>query len=141
MSDTQKPKIFTILKIVGFICIPVAIVGFILSASNFGNFDNNLFMVGGIVGALSFVLGVNCLIFGFLPEIKKVGVKTVKYLQEENKEDLTDLASTAADITKDAVTKTTKAVREGWVGTEYCKYCGQKIDADSRFCKHCGKEL
>ena len=36
-----------------------------------------------------------------------------------------------------------EAVKEGFasngVKTMYCKFCGAKIDNDSKFCKECGK--
>jgi phosphate/sulfate permease len=66
-----------------------------------------------------------------------------KYIQKENQNDLKEIVNTTADIAKDAVTTTTKAVAHGITNEEtmFCKHCGAKIDVDSKFCKSCGKEL
>ena len=140
MSDNKKPKYFLVLKIVGFIFLIVGIAGAVISGLNFGNFDNNLFMVGGIMASVGFFVGFVCFIIGFMPEIQRIGVKTSKYIQEQNKEDLTDIANTSADISSEAITKSAKAVKKGLEGTKFCKHCGKEIDADSKFCSYCGKE-
>ena len=85
-------------------------------------------------------LAVICLVSGFSPEIAKLSTKTQKYIQEENKEDLTDIASAKADISGEAITKVSKSIKKGFKDTKYCKYCGAEIDADSSFCKECGKK-
>lgn len=139
MSD-KKPKHFITLKIVGFIGIAVAIIGFILSVTGFGDFESNNFMIGGALACLGLFVSVPCLVLGFGPEISKMNVKTQKWIQDQNKEDLTDIASTKADINKEAITTTIKAVKDGLQNEIYCKHCGEKIDADSKFCKACGKE-
>ena len=66
--------------------------------------------------------------------------KSMRYIQEENRDDLTALASHAAEIASDAVTTTASAVAEGMRATKFCKHCGEKIDADAKFCPACGKE-
>ena len=83
------------------------------------------------------------LFVGFSPNIMSMNAKTVKYMQQENKEVLKDIATTSAEISEEAIVKKTKAVKKGLVSKEtmYCKHCGQEIDADSKFCKKCGKEL
>ena len=86
-------------------------------------------------------LGVSCLVMGFKPEITKHTIKTTKYIQEENKEELKEMLLTTAEIHSEAVTTTAKAVKAGMSDTMYCKHCGQKIDSNSKFCKYCGKEI
>ena len=98
-------------------------------------------MIGGllaVIGTMATSLGI---VIGFGPEIAKARVKTARYIQEENKDDLTAIASNSAEITKDAVTTTADAIREGMQATKYCKHCGAQIDADAKFCTACGKEL
>ena len=56
------------------------------------------------------------------------------------KEDLKDIVSTSAEIHKDAITSTAKAVKEGLKDTMFCKHCGNEIDVDSKYCRFCGKE-
>ena len=76
----------------------------------------------------------------FRPEIAKLSMKTAKYVQEENKEDLTDMADTGADIISDAVKKVASSVNDGMRKSKFCKHCGAEIDEDSRYCSRCGKE-
>ena len=141
MSDNNnKPTHLFILKVVGFIGIFVAIVGFVLTFKGFGDFEHNYFMIGGFMATMGGFVGVSCLIFGFRPEMMKLSTKTAKYIQEENKEDLADIADTGAEIMSGAVKKTAKAVKEGLKDTKFCKYCGAEIDEDSIFCSKCGKE-
>lgn len=138
----DKPKIFLIVKIVAFIMLIVGLILIILGTAvypdaTFSDMPNmGLFMPGIFLTFFS----IPCFVWGFTPELHKVGIKTKKYLQEENKGDLTDMASTSADITSGAATKTAKAVKDGLKDTKYCRYCGEQIEADSKFCKHCGKE-
>ena len=141
MSNNNKPKYFIVFKIVGFIGIILAIIGFILACKGFGDFESNNFMIGMFLGPIGMFLAFTSLIIGFRPELTKLSTKSVKYIQEENKEDLKDIVTTNAQITKDAVTTTVQAVKEGIEDQIYCKYCGNKIDKDSVFCKHCGKKI
>ena len=136
----KKPKHFLIFKILGIIGLIVAIFGIVLTFTGFGNFESNKFMLGGILTSFGFILGFVGLIIGFSPEIAKMNTKSIKYIQGENKEDLTDIANNTADITSGAVTKTARAVKEGLTETVFCKHCGAKIDNDSKFCSFCGKK-
>ena len=68
-------------------------------------------------------------------------IKAQKYMLEENEEMLKDINRKTANISKDGVEITARAVKKGFSGeTNYCKHCGNSIDADSKFCKVCGKE-
>ena len=140
----QKPIIFLILKILAPLFLAVAITGIVLSVKGFGDFESNNFMLGGILTTFGFFLTFACAIFGFSPEIRKLSIKTQKYQIEENKQDLTDIANTTAEIHKDAVKTTASAIKDGLTEDTdpqmYCKHCGAQIDANSRFCKVCGKE-
>ena len=71
----------------------------------------------------------------------EIGVKTTKGIIDENEDDLRDIATKGADISKGAITTTARAIKEGLTDEEiYCKHCGTSIDSDSTFCKKCGKE-
>ncbi len=143
--NTPKPKIFTVLKIVAPIAAIVGITLIILSTAVFPE------MRGGIAfgprpallvpGLFTTFFSIPMFAIGFYPEIHKTSIKTEKYLQETNKKDLTAIADNSADISSHAITKTTRAVKEGFRDkTIFCKHCGSTIDADSKFCKKCGKE-
>lgn len=137
----KKPSHFLVFKIIGFIGVAVGIFGFVLSFSNFGNFGNNLFMIGGFLGMIGMFVGIVGLFNGFRPELSKMGIKSAKYIQEENKEDFKDMANTTVDITSEAITKVTRSIKNGLEEEKvYCKHCGSLIDADSKFCRECGKE-
>lgn len=94
-------------------------------------------------------------------------IRATKYMVEESKNDLADIASAAsgavirgkkktldenedvlrematkeANISKEKIETTVRAIKKGFTDeTMYCKHCGASIDCDSRFCKKCGKE-
>ena len=76
----------------------------------------------------------------FRGKIMSRQIKSTKYMMDESKEDLKSIANTTADISNEAITKTTRAVKKGLKDTIFCKHCGAEIDSDSTFCKSCGKE-
>ena len=140
MNNNNKPKHFMVFKIIGFIGIILAIIGFVLTFVGFGDFESNNFMIGGFMGALGLFIGISCLMIGFRPEITKMSTKSAKYIQQENKEDFRDIASNTADIASEAITKTTTAIKKGLDNKIFCKFCGEKIDSNSKYCNKCGKE-
>ena len=137
----KKPGHFLVFKIIGFIGVAIAVIGLINLFNGFGNFGSNNFLVGMFMMPIGFFIGFTFLMLGFRPEISKMATKSVKYIQQENKEVLKDIASTNAEINSDAVTTTARAIKEGLKNTIFCKHCGKEIDADSKFCRYCGKEL
>ena len=72
----------------------------------------------------------------------EIGVKTAKGVIDENEDDIRHVVSKTADMSKDAITTTTRAIKKGLTEEEsvYCKHCGESIDSDSTFCKACGKK-
>ena len=137
----NKPKHFLIFKIIGFLGILIAITGIVFFITGFGDFETNNFMIGMFMFPIGVFIGIFGLITGFRPEISKISTKTIKYIQEENKEDLQDIMNNTAEIAADAVTMTAKAVKDGLQNSIYCKHCGKEIDADSAYCRYCGKKL
>ena len=137
----KKPIIFLIFKILGFLGICMAVAGFFLTIVGFDDFESNNFMIGGLMVAFGLFFGVSLLVVGFSPDIAKFGARTMKYIQSQNKEELTEISTTSAQISRDAVTILSSAVKDGFSKeTIFCKHCGKAIDADSKFCSHCGKE-
>jgi ribosomal protein L33 len=137
----KKPTHFHIFKLVGVVGVITAVVGIVLAVSGFGDFETNNFMIGGLLTVIGMMATAIGIMIGFGPEIAKARVQTARYIQEETKDDLTAIASNSAEITKDAVTTTAEAIREGMEIKKYCKHCGAKIDSDAKFCTACGKEL
>jgi hypothetical protein len=137
----QKPLHFLILKIVGFLLLAVVITGIGFVFTGFGDFSSNNFMIGGLMVTFGLFGAALCLFVGFSPELSRMQTKSARYIQNENKDDLKEIAATSAEIASDAVSITARAVREGLRDTIFCKHCGKEIDADSKFCSHCGKML
>lgn len=146
--DNKKPKHFLIFKIIGFTMLAIGVILLItafsidvpdMSSSNWFEMESK--KSGTIFGGVACcMVSVAFLVAGFRPEISKMMTKSAKYIQEENKEDLTDIASNTADIAGDAITKVTKSIKKGIKDTKFCKHCGEEIDKDSKFCSKCGKE-
>lgn len=141
-KDT-KPKIFLVLKIVGFLLAAVGLVLLIVGIATPDPSSSNSWFAGtaqkmGVIfgGAACLIIAISLIFAGFTPSIKRIQVKTTKYVVSDNKEDLTDIATDAADIAEPALSKLKKATKQ----KKFCKECGKPIDADSKFCQHCGKE-
>lgn len=137
----KKPKQFLILKIVGFVGLALLIFGIYMAITGFGDFENEgKFMVGIMLTPFALIMTFVGLIMGFKPEIAKMKAKSAKYIQQENKQDLSDIALNIAEINKQAVQETAKAIKTGVEDTKFCRFCGAQIKADSAFCDKCGKE-
>ena len=137
----KKPYIFMVLKLVGVIGVIIFVIGAIKIVTGFGDFENNNFMIGSFMLPIGLFLSVFGFIQGLKPEITKQSLKTTKFIQEENEDELQQIITKNAEIHSEAITNTAKAVKSGLNETMYCKYCGEKIDIDSQFCKHCGNKL
>lgn len=137
----NRPRHFWIFKIIGVIGAASTVTGIILAIAGFGDFESNNFMIGTFVAVIGFAMASLGITIGFSPEISKARAKTLRYIQEENKEDLTAIANNSAEIMGDAISKTANSITNGIQKTMFCKHCGAKIDIDSTFCSRCGKEL
>lgn len=137
--ENKKPKHYLVLKIVGFIFIAVAIAGIVLTCT-MGD-DMDMFKISGIMVCFGFFIGIVCLVAGFHPEMAKLATKSAKYIQQQNKTDLTDISNTSAEINSNAITKTAKAVKKGLSeDTKFCVYCGEEIPESAVFCSKCGEK-
>ena len=135
------PRYFWIFKIIGVIGAVATVTGIVLAITGFGDFESNNFMIGAFVSVIGVMMTAFGIAVGFGPEIAKAKAKTLRYIQEKNKEDLTAIANNSAEIMSDAVSKTANAIADSAQKTMFCKHCGAKIDIDSTFCSRCGKEL
>ena len=142
MSKLKEPKHFLTFRIIGFCLLIVGIILIVLGCVVFrtpfghGTKENFALLVPGMF--LS-VFCIPCLFIGFATKINKMQIESAKYMQQSNKDDLTDIANTSADISSEAISKSAKAIKSGLNETKFCKHCGAKIDIDSKFCKDCGK--
>ena len=132
---------YLIFKIIGLIGIVIFVIGLIKLVTGFGDFESNNYFVGMFMMPFGAFIGFAGLVAGFKPEISKLSIKSAKYIQHENKEELQQIMKTSAEIGAEAVTTTAQAVSDGLRKTVYCKHCGNEVDADSQFCKYCGKKL
>lgn len=142
----KEPKHLKVFRIIGYSILSLGIIliflGVFVIKMDFGfegdKISNPTLYVPGVF--LCF-FSIPCLFIGFSAKIQKAQIATQKYIQEENKQELTDIVDSGADILSPAVTKITKAVKDvDNKALVFCKYCGTEIDADSKFCKSCGKE-
>lgn len=102
---------------------------------------NIMFTIVPILSALIFIF-----VFAMILSPKLRGrfmsnqVKATKYMMDNSKEDLKSISDDMAYATKDGIKTTFRAMKDGFTEESiYCKYCGNKIDIDSKFCKNCGK--
>ena len=67
-------------------------------------------------------------------------IKATKYMLDETEEDLRDMSTRGANISKEGIEITTRAIKDGLTkDRKHCKYCGEAIDEDSKYCKKCGE--
>lgn len=71
---------------------------------------------------------------------KSVEVNAEKEILDNNEEIMKDNVTRKANINKEGIEITAKAIKEGLTNNKvYCKYCGKLIDNDSKYCKVCGR--
>ena len=72
---------------------------------------------------------------------KSVEVNAEKEILDNNEEIMKNNVTRKANINKEGIEITAKAIKEGLTNNKvYCKYCGKLIDSDSKYCKVCGRE-
>ena len=130
MEKIKEPKIFIILKLLSI----AMFIGGVVATIVLYILEPSIIFIGIIV----FVVSLPLLYVAFIPQIKRTVVKTKRYIQQSNKEDLTDINNASADIVSGAITKTVRSIKKGLKDTKFCKYCGVEIDADSNYCSKCG---
>ena len=71
------------------------------------------------------------------------GIKAQKYMIDEHKDDIKSINTNLAEASAESIEIKTRAIKKGFTTDDkiFCKYCGEKIDKDSKFCSKCGKEL
>jgi len=70
-----------------------------------------------------------------------VSINSRKNILDENEDTLRNMATRSANINKEGIEITARAIKDGLSRNSiYCKHCGHSIDEDSKFCKFCGKE-
>lgn len=110
---------------------------------DFGSFG----IIFAIVGVFSAAIFIFALLLIFSPKVRgkmmSKSVKATKYMIDESKNDINSISTNIAEATSEGVEITTRAIKKGLTEDKsiFCKYCGAKIDKDSKFCSKCGKEL
>ncbi len=75
-----------------------------------------------------------------------MGIDTEKTILDKNEDTLRNNVIRKANINKEGIEITTKAIKDGLSSgsenknTKYCIECGKKISTDAKFCLYCGKE-
>lgn len=142
-KEVKEPKHFLVLRILGFLLLAVGITLVVLAWTVLGEpFVDTIkpSFAALVPGMFMCVISIALLFSGYSPKIAKLNAKGERYIQQETKDELKDIADTKVDIHSEAITNSIKAVKKGLKDTKYCKHCGAEIDADSTFCKECGKK-
>ena len=160
-KKAQMPKHLKIMMIVSPLMLVIGIVFIIIAFTTH--------QAGFLVPSLLLLFpGLICCVFTFAPLAQKNAIKTQKYIQESNRDDLTDIMSTGLGIGIDATSNAideneddlrniadkgasimagpiatmagsiSRGIKEGARDTKFCKHCGSEIDRDSKFCSECG---
>ena len=162
-EKAKLPKIFLVLRFVALGLFITGVTLIVLACTAFATYDDffGLEPALGILlpGIVCVFFAIPCTIIGFMPSINKVAIKTSKYIQESNREDLTDLMSTGMGIGIDA---TSQAINENEDDLRTIADKGADImsgpietisrsvgrgfsegfaTADTMFCKHCGATI
>ena len=75
-----------------------------------------------------------------------MGIDTEKTILDKNEDTLRNNVIRKANINKEGIEITTKAIKDVLSSgsenknTKYCIECGKKIPTDAKFCLYCGKE-
>ena len=75
-----------------------------------------------------------------------MGIDAEKAILDKKEDTMRNNATRKANINKDSIEITTKAIKDGLSSesnnknTKYCIECGKKIPTDAKFCLYCGKE-
>lgn len=75
-----------------------------------------------------------------------MGIDTEKTILDKNEDTLRNNVIRKANINKEGIEITTKAIKDGLSSgsenknTKFCIECGKKIPTDAKFCLYCGKE-
>lgn len=156
MENDNHNKVKSILKIIGFICLPIGIVLLLCGTITFFRGDTSKFFLN-FIGVPFVFIGAVCLITGFMRELNK-------YVADENTPVIADAARKVIDGTREETVKTAKAVRAedkpvchscgmvNEIGANFCDNCGAPLnkicpecgeanDGDANFCRKCGAAL
>lgn len=107
-----------------------------------------------IVGIFVLLVGVGIFFSSLKPLWAKIGIKTNRYIVNENKDDLKGTMEDVGDVVVHGVskaianhkeqsanaTKTSQDISSQNGKKYFCRHCGAEIKPGSKFCTSCGKE-
>ena len=94
----KKPIHYLVFKLLAVVFGTLTVVGIVLAVKGFGDFESNNFMIGGMMSTFGLVATIFCALTGFRPEIVKASMQSTRYIQQQNKEEMRDIATTQAEI-------------------------------------------
>ena len=77
-----------------------------------------------------------------IKDVANLGINIKENILNENEDSLKNMSKKEAEIAGEKIKIYASSIKEGLSQNKvYCKHCGSLIDSDSKFCKNCGKEL
>ena len=140
--DPQKQKMKKIFKTIIIIGVVLTLLGTVLAVLAFttSKYVNEAM---AIIGFCLISFGIPVILWGFVPKIERFNMQVRKHIQEENKDTLTSMANTSADIHSEAVGKIAKTIHNEINNktSKFCQHCGAPVKPNQKFCKYCGNQL
>ena len=76
-----------------------------------------------------------------IKDVANLGINIKENILNENEDALKNMSKKEAEIAGEKIKIYASSIKEGLSQNKvYCKHCGSLIDNDSKFCKNCGKE-
>ena len=128
--NNQRKQTKLILRIIGFALLVVGLTLSAIGFANFGNFENNLFLLT-FIGLPCTAVGIGFAVFSFSQDI-------ARFIKNEHAPIINELSKEISP----AIENYASAVKDGFLddNTKLCS-CGNKNPMNAKFCSNCGSEL
>ena len=134
-----------VLKVLGFIFLPIGIIceliGFIDFFNAFETFGSPKLFFLKFIGMPILFVGIVCLTLGYRKQITEFHADSVAGVNK-------DISNFMIDGTRDSITKTAQSIHEAIrnnndnaISINVCEKCGEKNPINARFCSKCGSQI
>ena len=141
MKKNPNKKIKIILRIIGFTLLIAGLTLSIIAFCNFGNFDNNLFMLS-FLGLPLIGISIALVVTSFSQNISRFIKNEQATIINEFAEDISPAIRSYSSSVKDGLTADNQITCEcGAVNSSNAKFCSNCGKALQTTCVSCGKEI